>query len=271
MVTEVVADHRQTSMLPPVIPPIPSHTQIREFLPPRVDAAREHNKLSKPFLERERGLQRISTLSTISRTGKDSQKSSSSGKSSKQSGGSVVLPALAEEGQTTQIGGAAAYELFAMEELGELDECSLFLHMHRAASLVYAAKESMWDELMDMVVRSDNALRRYGWKDEDYTEKATRNKFEALWERYKAYVLSHPLLQTLAQIVDSDIRVRASLWYPMTHYGWSYPRQDPLTKAELADEDRLRQAILEARNHAREEEIQPGLRSIRLLIGMKGS
>ncbi|PSS29664.1 hypothetical protein PHLCEN_2v2812 [Hermanssonia centrifuga] len=241
-------------MLPPVIPPIPSHTQIREFLPPRVDPTREHNKLSKPFLDRERGLQRVSSLSTISSTGKDSQKSSSSGKSSKQSGGSVVLPALAEEGQTTQIGGAAAYELFAMEELGELDECSLFLHMHRAAALVYAAKESMWDELMDMVARSDNALRRYGWKDEDYTEKATRNKFEALWERYKV-----------------DMRVRASLWYPMTHYGWSYPRQDPLTKAELADEDRLRQAILEARNYAKEEEIQPGLRSIRLLIGMKGS
>lgn len=67
----------------------------------------------------------------------------------------------------------------------------------------------------------------------------------------------------------SDMHARIALWHPMTQYGWSYPRRDPMTKAELLDEDRLRQAILEARRCAKEEEIQPTMRAIRLLVGVK--
>lgn len=67
-----------------------------------------------------------------------------------------------------------------------------------------------------------------------------------------------------------DMHARVSLWYPMTKYGWQYPRRNPMTKAELLDEDRLRRAILEARRFAKEEEKQPTMRAIRLLVGTKG-
>ena len=67
------------------------------------------------------------------------------------------------------------------------------------------------------------------------------------------------------------MHARVSLWYPMTKYGWKYPRRDPMTKAELMDEDRLRRAILEARRFAKEEEKQPTMRAVRLIVGTKDS
>ena len=61
---------------------------------------------------------------------------------------------------------------------------------------------------------------------------------------------------------------RIALWHPMVHYGWTYPRQNPMTEAEAAEQERLRKAILAARALAREEEIQPPIRVIRTLVGI---
>ncbi len=44
-----------------------------------------------------------------------------------------------------------------------------------------------------------------------------------------------------------------------------------MTKAEFQDEERLRHAILEARQFAKPEEVQPTMRAIRLLVGIKDS
>jgi hypothetical protein len=70
-------------------------------------------------------------------------------------------------------------------------------------------------------------------------------------------------------IVPRDIHARVALWHPMMQYGWTYPHQDPMTETELADQEQLRKAILEARMFAKDEEIQPNLRIIRLLVGRK--
>lgn len=43
-----------------------------------------------------------------------------------------------------------------------------------------------------------------------------------------------------------------------------------MTQAELHQEEELRQAILEARKNAKEEDFSTPSRSIRLLIGVKG-
>lgn len=59
------------------------------------------------------------------------------------------------------------------------------------------------------------------------------------------------------------------MWHVMMHYGWSYPKQNPMTQAEIMEQDQLRQAILNARALARDEE-QPPIRQIRLLVGMNG-
>ena len=70
-------------------------------------------------------------------------------------------------------------------------------------------------------------------------------------------------------VFDRDMHARVALWHPMVQYGWTYPRQDPMTETELADQEQLRRSILEARTLAREDEIQPTLRVIRLLVGRK--
>ena len=62
-----------------------------------------------------------------------------------------------------------------------------------------------------------------------------------------------------------------SLWYSMVLSGWQYPRKDPISRAEMLEEERLRQDILEARKHAREEDLMGCSRSIRLLVGTKVS
>ena len=59
------------------------------------------------------------------------------------------------------------------------------------------------------------------------------------------------------------------MWHPMTQYGWTYPRRNAMTKAELLDEERLRRDILVARQFAKDEEIQPPMRAIRLMVGVK--
>ena len=59
----------------------------------------------------------------------------------------MLMPGLAAEGESIQIGGDAAYELFAMREFYELDEHSLFLTMYRAVGFVCGLKEAMWEEL----------------------------------------------------------------------------------------------------------------------------
>lgn len=72
-------------------------------------------------------------------------------------------------------------------------------------------------------------------------------------------------------VLDRDMHARISLWHSLTRFGWPYPQRDPLSKAELVEEERLRRAILEARKLATEEELRTPCRSLRLLVGMKGS
>lgn len=98
----------------------------------------------------------------------------------------MVLPALADVGETVQIGGSDVVNLIGMEALAELDEHMLFLHLQRTVGLVYAAKEAMWGELKVLVARGPTALARFGWEDSEYTEEASRERFDAMFERYKA-------------------------------------------------------------------------------------
>ncbi len=66
------------------------------------------------------------------------------------------------------------------------------------------------------------------------------------------------------------MRIRVSLWHSLTRIGWGFPRREPLSKAELLEEQRLRKAILDAQQSANlVEEIMTPCRSLRLLVGVK--
>lgn len=198
-------------------------------------------------------LERVDSISTIGSSDESIHSGTGSSISTSPSVEKAnVLPALASVGDSVQIGGSAAFQLFGMDALAELDEHTLFLHLQRAVGLVYAAKEAMWEELKLLIAEGPTALSKYGWDDSEYSEEASRERFDAMFERYKA-----------------DMHMRVALWHPMVQYGWTYPRQDPMTETELADQEQLRRSILEARTFAREDEIQPTLRVIRLLVGRK--
>jgi hypothetical protein len=71
--------------------------------------------------------------------------------------------------------------------------------------------------------------------------------------------------------LTSDIYIRLSFWHELLKQGWMLPAQSGLTAAELLEEEQLRQDVLEARKSATEEEFNTPVRSLRLLIGVKGS
>jgi hypothetical protein len=68
-----------------------------------------------------------------------------------------------------------------------------------------------------------------------------------------------------------DMRARISIWYSMAELGYSLPKREPLHKAELLEEERIRKAILDARVQAREEDFDVPCRVIRVLVGFKES
>lgn len=121
-----------------------------------------------------------------------------------------------------------------------------------------------------------DVLSSYGWDSEEENPDVWRARFEALVERYKRYV---PFLQVfiffplqslnMGYCFVSDMHVRVSLWHSATKYGWQYPRRDPLSKAELVEEERLRRTIVEARKMATDDDFEMPSRALRLLVGVK--
>ena len=79
------------------------------------------------------------------------------------------------------------------------------------------------------------------------------------------------LLRIIHTIVNRDMRARISIWYSMTELGYSLPKREPLHKAELLEEERIRKAILDARAQAHEEDFDVPCRVIRVLVGFKES
>jgi hypothetical protein len=67
------------------------------------------------------------------------------------------------------------------------------------------------------------------------------------------------------------MQARVSLWASLTGFGWPLPQREPLTKAELIEEERVRQAMLEARQFASAEDLQIPCRTSRVLVGYKAS
>lgn len=65
------------------------------------------------------------------------------------------------------------------------------------------------------------------------------------------------------------MQARVSLWCSLGDLGWTLPVREPLSKAELIEEERLRESMLEARNRATPEEMQIPCRAVRVIVGYK--
>ncbi|KAF9469862.1 hypothetical protein BDZ94DRAFT_1151510 [Collybia nuda] len=143
--------------------------------------------------------------------------------------------------------------LFPLEQLKCLSERSLAMHLYRSYQTVLACQEAMWEELKDRLRNRKDELVPYGWEDdEDLEELQNRKKFERLVERYR-----------------TDMQSRISMWCSLTGFGWPFPTREPLSKAELIEEGRIRDSMVEARKFASEEDQQNPCRSVRVLVGYK--
>ncbi|KAG5635101.1 hypothetical protein H0H81_012443 [Sphagnurus paluster] len=121
--------------------------------------------------------------------------------------------------------------LFPLKQLESLSERSLAMHLYRSYQSVLACQEAMWEELKDRIRNRKDELLPFGWDDdEELEELQSRNKFERLVERY---------------------------------------RREPLSKAELIEEERVRESLAEARRFMSEEERQTPCRALRVLVGYK--
>lgn len=81
-------------------------------------------------------------------------------------------------------------ELFPIPEFEKLEDKVLYMQLYRAAGLVFATKEAMWDELAKLVEKEDALLKLYGWRDEDFPNlQLNRKRFETLYQRYKESAL----------------------------------------------------------------------------------
>ncbi|KAJ7070864.1 hypothetical protein C8F01DRAFT_1108121 [Mycena amicta] len=140
------------------------------------------------------------------------------------------------------------------KQLSALNERSLAMHLYRSYQIVLACQEEMWEELKDRLRNRKDELQPFGWDDdEELEELRNRKKFELLVDRYR-----------------TDMQNRTSLWCSLTGIGWPFPPREPLSKAELIEEERIRAAMLEARTFAdlEEDESSP-CRAVRVLVGYK--
>ncbi|KAJ3829833.1 hypothetical protein F5880DRAFT_1519593 [Lentinula raphanica] len=143
--------------------------------------------------------------------------------------------------------------LVSIERLNSLNERSLAMHLHRAYNYVLGCQDALWEELKDRIRNRQEELAPFGWEDEEeFEEVQNRKKFERLLDRYR-----------------SDMHSRVSLWCSLCDLGWPQPAREPLSKAELIEEERMREAMLESRQTASLEDQQTPCRSIRVLVGFK--
>ncbi|KAJ7786481.1 hypothetical protein B0H16DRAFT_1490620 [Mycena metata] len=139
-------------------------------------------------------------------------------------------------------------------QLDQLNDRSLAMHLYRSYQLVLACQEEMWEVLKDQIRNRKEELKPFGWDDdEELEELQSRKKFELLIDRYR-----------------TDMQTRTALWCSLTGIGWPFPPREPLSKAELIEEERIRAAMLEARTFAEsDDEALAPCRSLRVLVGYK--
>lgn len=77
--------------------------------------------------------------------------------------------------------------LFSIEQLLDLSQRSLAMHLYRNFQAVLACQEAMWEELKDRIRNKKDELMSFGWDDdEELEELQSRKKFERLIERYRS-------------------------------------------------------------------------------------
>lgn len=70
-------------------------------------------------------------------------------------------------------------------------------------------------------------------------------------------------------MIYSDVHARVSFWYSLTELGLSLPRREAIQKETLAEEERIRKAILEARARLAKDDSDVPCKVVRMIVGYK--
>lgn len=183
----------------------------------------------------------------------------------------AALARVSKSFRTMTKGATRIHHLSEVEELFEYDLSSmmtdvdkvaavlsaetLMAHLHRMVMGVLACRESMWEVLKDRLrhKKYEKELRELGWEDQQEDPTRERKKFEKLLEQYR-----------------EDMHHRVSHWRTLVKMGWDLPPHGPMSRPEVVEEERLRQAMLDAQKLATEEDLEPPLRTFRIIVGIKG-
>jgi len=65
------------------------------------------------------------------------------------------------------------------------------------------------------------------------------------------------------------MRMRMALWCSLKDIGWLVPPRETISKAEMIEEEHVRQTMLEARKYADPEDLWLPSRSVRVIVGHK--
>lgn len=148
-----------------------------------------------------------------------------------------------------------------------MSERSLAMHLYRTVQTILAGQEAMWDELKDRLRNRREELIPFGWDEDELSELQNRLRFEKLIQRFKRYVVFRFRVCQYFPDFSSEMHVRISLWSSLEGMGWSLPTRDPLSKAELFEEDRIREGLLQAAKWVNLDDVQTPCRSVRVLVG----
>ncbi|KAI0304555.1 hypothetical protein BC826DRAFT_928543 [Russula brevipes] len=241
------------------IPDVPSYPNVRpsSFTRP---LSRSSSSLSLPSAEHPRprspfatdeSLPMTPTMSSFS--DREAVKSHNSHDHSPQSPVTRVASWITSSETPTLDNSLLAQSIVPVEKLGQLGERTRAMNLYHTFMAVLGCREAMWEELkLHQRSRRRKALVDLGWENRHIEDREARALFDELFERF-----------------ESDMRARISIWYSMTELGYNLPKREPLHKAELLEEERIRKAILDARARAREEDFDVPCRVIRVFVGFK--
>ncbi|KAH8835498.1 hypothetical protein DL96DRAFT_1702477 [Flagelloscypha sp. PMI_526] len=137
---------------------------------------------------------------------------------------------------------------------------ALCMHLYYTYTSILACSEAMWEELKNRLINRPRQLtEQFGWliedEENDGTYRRSRRKFDSLLNRFR-----------------SDMERRAAFWAEQCEdFGWDYPAQDDLNKAEEYEDKRFRRAMSTIRREAMDPEasLEAPCRNIRVLVGFK--
>ncbi|KZV74809.1 S-adenosyl-L-methionine-dependent methyltransferase [Peniophora sp. CONT] len=139
---------------------------------------------------------------------------------------------------------------------------------------VRGCQEAMWEELLVLqkTAAGRKRLREVGWtpsKIDDWRNSEYMAELDQKEAERRVEFEDRARFEEMFDLYESDIHARVSFWYSLTELGLTLPRREPMLKETLAEEERIRKAILEARARLIKDDSDVPCKVVRMILGYK--